>query len=71
MLLELSLPPNCSCSFREREDGDGTLYAIVCPDDGTVRGVWEHRRGFYAALKRGDVLEVTGEAFAARTYPLG
>ena len=71
MLLELSLPPNCSCSLREREDGSGVVYSLTCPDDGTARGVWEHRRRFYSVMKSGDVLEVTGEVFAARTYPLG
>ena len=63
-MISLILPPNCQCSKNEE------IYTITCADYGTARGVWERRfQAIYPLLNPGNILEVIGDEFHAKSYP--
>lgn len=63
-LLKLVLPPGCDT---RRE---GQTYTITCTSYGTARGVWERRfSALYPLLQKGDILEVIGDDFHAKSHP--
>lgn len=63
-LIKMVIPPGCDC---HRE---GSIYIITCSSYGTARGVWERRfSAIYPLLQKGDVLEVIGDEFHAKSHP--
>ena len=62
-LIKMIIPPGCDCCR------EGSFYIISCSSYGTARGIWERRFAIYPLLQKGDVLEVIGDEFHAKSHP--